>query len=78
MKSKSLHMKLDQKLENLKTLMGMQDDVVFKEVFIPSYECSGLFVYINGTWIIHHLMKLFGTYQQRRLYPIIQSLSSNR
>lgn len=26
----------------------MQDDVVFKEV-IPSFESSGLFVYINGT-----------------------------
>ncbi|MFF5398558.1 spore germination protein [Peribacillus butanolivorans] len=49
MRSKTLHIKLDQKLENLKSLMVMQDDVVFKEVFIPSYECSGLFVYINGT-----------------------------
>ncbi|WP_162878840.1 hypothetical protein [Peribacillus butanolivorans] len=57
MRSKTFPIKLNQKLENLKFLMVMQDDVVFKEVFIPSYECSGLFVYINGTWIIHHLMK---------------------
>ncbi|MFE4240523.1 hypothetical protein [Peribacillus butanolivorans] len=49
MRSKTLHIKLDQKLENLKSLMVMQDDVVFKEVFIPSFESSCLFVYINGT-----------------------------
>ncbi|MGG4264953.1 hypothetical protein [Peribacillus simplex] len=24
-------------------------DVVFKEVFIPGYGCSGLFVFVNGT-----------------------------
>lgn len=28
MRSKTLHIKLDQKLENLKSLMVMQDDVV--------------------------------------------------
>lgn len=27
----------------------MQDDVVFKQIFIPGYEISGLFVFVNGT-----------------------------
>ncbi|MGE7760434.1 hypothetical protein [Peribacillus sp. NPDC097895] len=42
MQTKTLHKRLDQKQENLKSLMDMQDDVVFKEVFIPGYESTGL------------------------------------
>ncbi|MDQ7864360.1 hypothetical protein RCO48_34475 [Peribacillus frigoritolerans] len=33
----------------MKSELDMQADVVFKEVFIPGYEISGLFVFINGT-----------------------------
>ena len=49
MKSKPLHIKLDQKQDKLKSELNMQDDVVFKQVFIPGYEVSGLFVFVNGT-----------------------------
>ena len=49
MKSKPLHIKLDQKQEELKSELDMQDDVVFKQIFIPGYEVSGLFVFVNGT-----------------------------
>ncbi|WP_260398899.1 hypothetical protein [Peribacillus simplex] len=37
MKSKPLHIELDQKQARLKSELDMQDDVVFKEVFIPGY-----------------------------------------
>ncbi|WP_352924861.1 hypothetical protein [Peribacillus simplex] len=56
MKSKPLHIKLDQKQENLKSELNMQADVVFKQIFIPGYEVSGLFVFVNGTMIILHSM----------------------
>ncbi|PJN88752.1 spore germination protein [Bacillus sp. mrc49] len=49
MKSKSLHIKLDQTQEKLKSILDMQDDVVFKELYIPGYDRSGIFVFVNGT-----------------------------
>lgn len=49
MKSKPLHIKLDQKQEELESELDMQADVVFKQIFIPGYEVSGLFVFVNGT-----------------------------
>lgn len=49
MESKSLHIKLDQTQEKLKSILDMQDDVVFKELYIPGYDRSGIFVFVNGT-----------------------------
>lgn len=48
MESKPLHIRLDQKQEKLKSELDMQDDIVFKQIFIPGYEISGLFVFVSG------------------------------
>ncbi|WP_157732783.1 hypothetical protein [Peribacillus simplex] len=46
MESKPLHIRLDQKQEKLKSELDMQDDVVFKKIFIPGYEVSG-YLYLS-------------------------------
>ncbi|MGG0846562.1 hypothetical protein [Peribacillus simplex] len=76
MESTPLHIRLDQKQEKLKSELDMQDDVVFKQIFIPGYGVSGIFVFVNGT-MNYPAFNDIVLYRQPRLNPVTRFPSSS-